>query len=421
MSYGDNAAQMRHALTWLLEQDQPPTTDPATLARYRDTVLAYCTQAAAAATGTVPIGPVTRPARRQIPPGVLLRDQLVTTRAGLNDAGELLPLLATRHRNPYLRHWQAAAKAGVAAEPELAEIDRLATADQRWTLAKDAADTVRALAGLDALYTHQVPGYQQLPGREQLTAAAVTVSAMADQGPLDYRIDHTTAQQPLRAVPVTGDGITGAAQAQHNCAVHLARPPSARNLRQILLNQLRVSTAAADTATTVGHDTAGYFSRRAEGYRRLVAEADNIDGLLGARTPAVTDSAHAAALATTARSSPTPDTRGLRALARASRTLDTRINTAIDTGTGLHLYAVPGPHVRLRRAHAGIHRAEPNWRPADRLDTLPLRDAARQLTSGIQPATKAPSPPLPTRRHQHAYEALLADHGHRPDHPGLSL
>lgn len=115
---------------------------------------------------------------------------------------------------------------------ELAAAFRHASADQVWVVTSDAANAVRAIVALDRRY-QTVPGYLlPLEDRARLGVAAVTVAAMAAEGDLDQSIDGSQWRQAPRPEPVTAPGIAGAVQAQHNLAVYLGQPPSARSLRE---------------------------------------------------------------------------------------------------------------------------------------------------------------------------------------------
>jgi len=125
--------------------------------------------------------------------------------------------------------------------------------------------------------------------------AAVATSAIAREGRLDHTIDRLGWRPPERVEPSTGVGVTAATQAQRNVAVHLLRLPSAQNLRQALLAQMRVSVEASKLASDFGAPLlAEEFSHRATVYRDLMAAARNIDGRLGGASSVVSESAQAA-------------------------------------------------------------------------------------------------------------------------------
>ncbi|MGH3471301.1 MAG: hypothetical protein ACRDPG_04540, partial [Nocardioidaceae bacterium] len=220
---------------------------------------------------------------------------------------------------------------------------------------------------------------------------------------------------PIR---VRGTGTAAVAAAQHNCHVLLTQPPSARNLRQLLIAQLNLSTAAAVLARPTDAQIADGFERRADCYRHLVAAARDVDGLAGAPPAAVHAAIQAASLAQKTPSLPNATPASVRALAHASRGVDTRVRAVIDRGLSEGVYAVPTGTMAMRTDRGGIHREVPLWRPIEATDAVRLRDLARQLLPGNAPATHAPQPLAVVTRE--VYRDILTRHGHRPSLPGLS-
>lgn len=415
MMYGRHAADLRDNLTWLLRQTAPPTDGAPYVVRYRDAILGFSADAlATTSTGTISKNPRDDTVDA---PAVVLRERLVET-LSLGSDTRLLELASLRHRSEHLRHWQQAAKAAVVGGRDLAVAVTGAHPDQEWAATKDAADNVRAVVTLDRFYD-SVSGYRPLPGRYPLAMAAVATSAIAREGRLDHTIDRLGWRQPERVEPPTGVGVTAATQAQRNVAVHLLRLPSAHNLRQALLAQMRVSVEASKLASDVGAPLlAEEFTHRATVYRDLMAAARNIDGRLGGASSVVSESAQAAALlAATERHGAKHSLEDLRELSRPTQLVDRRILAAIERGVEEWAYLVPTEERQLGGVSKGIRRAEPTWRHASPGEAIPLRDIAR--TQLHLPPAIPPTPDQSVTPGRNAYEALLAQHGTRPTVPGF--
>jgi hypothetical protein len=415
MSYGDYAADVRASLGWLLNQDVPEYAGgvPAML-RYRYDVLVAAAELLAA---TVPT-PAPDAARVQPfePSNVSLRQLLDQAVSGPPEGPRLMTLMATSHKSEHLRAWQAAARSSVVAERELQPVLWAATPEQRWAAVKDAADTVRAVCVLDARY-QALDGWTALPHRSNLATAAVTVSAMAAEGNLDYTIDRLALRTPNRPTTVTSARVAGATQAQRNVALLLHSPPSAPQLRQILVAQLQLSADAARLADLTDHPTQDHWESRTATYRDLVAAARDVDGRLGAAPLAVAAAVQAAGLVADAGNDIVVDHAGLQELERVSSRVDVAVNAAIEHGLDRELYLIPSGDKRLGRGAHGIVQADQRWRCADAEEHVDLRDIARDRLRVPPPPTPQPEPIGKAQRA--AYEALLTQPSLRPVSPSM--
>lgn len=413
--YGHYAAELRASLTWLLRQTTPPTEGVQYVMRYRDVILSF--SADILATTSTGVGSKKYRDDTVDAPAVVLQQRLAETLARGSET-RLLELIPVSHRGEHLQHWQEAARAAVVGGRDLAVAVTGGHADQEWAATKDAADTVRAVVTLDRFY-EGVDGYSPVLNQYPLAMAAVATSALAREGRLDHAIDRLGWRPPERVEPVTGVGVAAATQAQRNVAVALLHLPTAHNLRQVLLAQMRVSVGASRLTSDVGgHALTEKFTDRATVYRDLVSAARDVDGRLGGGLGAVAESAQSAALlAATERCGDDPSLKELQQFSRLTHLVDHRVVAAIDRGLDEQAYLVPTGQRQLGGVSKGILRAERTWRQANPNEAIPLRDIARAQLYIPRPGQLNPG--LGTTSARTAYEALLAQHGIRPTIPGF--
>ncbi len=422
MTYGHVTTDIRRALGWLLKHEPPSDDGTAeTVARYRDVVVAFCSETLeATVTGFRP-GKLAHDLVWA--PAAVLKDTLADTVASQNGP-RLLDIVNSHPRTDYLEHWHAAARAAVDGERNVPLLET-APLNQQWAAVKDTADTLRGIAALDTICEH-IPGYQPLPSRHLIATAAIATSRQASEGPLDYRVDAHGYQATTTTEPVTGSGLQAAAAAQRNVAVHLQALPSARTLRHLLVVQFDISHTAATAVDEAAGDTdhAEFFTARAGAYRELIAAARSVDGLAGGARGAVPSSCQA--LAALRPASRTYAASEAQQLVTACTRIDTRVVASIDRGLHIGVYLLPD---RMRLAQtpvAGVHRAEPQWRPAVHGGNGSTEKVALQEVAHTTLMTQHRRPPsaMPTQQKPVAdsgrirFEESLTQHFARPSAPG---
>ena len=422
MTYGHVTTDIRRALGWLLKHEPPSDDGTAeTVARYRDVVVAFCSETLeATVTGFRP-GKLAHDLVWA--PAAVLKDTLADTVASQNGP-RLLDIVNSHPRTDYLEHWHAAARAAVDGERNVPLLET-APLNQQWAAVKDTADALRGIAALDTICEH-IPGYHPLPSRHLITTAAIATSRQASEGPLDYRVDAHGYQPATTTEPVAGSGLQAAAAAQRNVAVHLQALPSARTLRHLLVVQFDISHAAAAVAEAAGDtDHAKFFTARAGAYRELIAASRSVDGLAGGARGAVPSSCQA--LAALRPGNSTYAVSEAQQLVTACIRIDTRVAASIDRGLNIGVYLLPG-QIRLAQTPiASVHRAEHQWRPAaaqvgkEPTEKVTLQDVAHttlMTQHRLHPSTTPTQPDPQADSGRAKFEALLTHHPARPSAPG---
>ncbi|WP_310961285.1 hypothetical protein [Nocardioides terrisoli] len=397
MTYGENVAQMREALTSLLgwhritqrlggpgNVNVPVTTTTeerramgVTINRYRLAVLSWCEQAVTAVT---PPGAGDLSAAHRQPTD----DLLGRLRQTIDDAEpqpSLLDALAEPHRFELMQTWRQAARAAALGEHDLtADVNRLhLPRAQMDTVLADAGTLARAIAIVDVRYAN-IPGWTHLSGRHLLERAAeACLHQLADRR-LDPGVEQRGRRPPAGIIDGPAlPGLAGVNQAQHNMLVDLARHPNALNLRRVLFAQAKLSDAAARHVETAAPELAGIFRRRAGLYREMVHASRDVQGPLGGGGYAVAQAQEAILrLERTHPSAEDNQAEALQRLARLCTKTDARIATTIERGFAEKLYAVPITLPQLDgEPTIGIHAAEQRWIPTLSSDRAPLLAVTR--------------------------------------------
>lgn len=367
--YGDNAGNLRVALTGLLREhriqrrvDAPalPSIHDATpaeqlalgqqMTRYRNAVLTWSLQAVRA----------TRPDE-----GVGLRAQNAVQRlqlqlfSAINDSHAGRPALdqLTKSQNaPTVEAWRQAARAAALGEHDFtAGIDyEHLNLTQRRTVLKDAVDVTRAVIALDRHY-EGVPGWERLRAPDRLADAASACSLAAGVA-TDYRVDLSGWRPPPNSFgqPRTKseDGLAGILEAARDLLENLREFPSAHTMRLVLDAQRIVSHEVASRTRKAMPRVAEKWEARRDSYTHLIRETRDLGGLLGAGQPVATQ---ASILASRAKNVPTTHEVSRHTAHRLDELftlIDTRLADAIERGVARHLYVWRAALPRLDR-HAG--------------------------------------------------------------------
>ncbi|GAB3862690.1 hypothetical protein GCM10028801_28690 [Nocardioides maradonensis] len=348
--YGENGAQMRTELAILLRQHRVMHrlgTDSPTeraevgrqIQRYRQVVLAWCTQAIDAAApltfANVPSKPAD-PFRSTSDHGAAVRElQRALIRAweaGTTDRATTAEITSTA-ANDVVEHWRVAARAAALAEHDTAPDQSIhLTAAQARTIAGDVAAITQALVVLDRRYRNN-PGWETLPGSDRLGWAALATALDVSLGQPDFSVDQTGWHPRTRPIPGPGKpGVLGVLQAQHNLLVGLKSPPNAMNLRRIVDSQRLLTGRLVPYAEQVDPDLAARWRARASTYDRMLHELRNVGGRLGNGGAAAAEAANAVSRMSSLSAETIIEPRMLGGFQALFQRLDARIADILETG-----------------------------------------------------------------------------------------
>ena len=406
MTYGEVSARLRETMIWLLERRRViqqlggpgsyriPVTSTETqrevtgreIRAYRGAVLAYCVEAVRAVTPTAELeGP-----ERMRNPVVGLRWHLERTYAAHGELLVLSTVMAARPSYELVARWRDAARSAIEGEREIAALGReVLTLEQQRTIAKDAADLVRALVSLDVRYKN-VPGWTFLHEKVRLQHVATAASDYLAAGTVDLAVDNM-GWRPAPGL-IEGPalpGLAGVLQAQHNVAVDLAHFPSALNLRHVLIGQAELSQRAAQVARATESPTASSFEERAGLYRQMVTASRTLGGEIGGGRLAAAESAAAARRIPSGLPAGGSTEEMLARLAHLNDRIDVKIATALEHGfrERLYLTAITLPAIG-RPGQGGIARAARKYVGVDHDRPSELLQLARaRLRPPHTPAT----------------------------------
>lgn len=362
MTYGENSAAIRRELGHLVDQHRvqqrlggpgshtvPQSTTAAqrremgrVVRRYRHAILVWCHQGLRAV--STKNDPLLRRKQHRTDWEDLDAQVLFNTPPPSDDL-PLLPLLASEHTFDLLATWQGAARAAALGEHDfVAGVNRGGlSASQMRTVAADVAEVVGALTVLDARYRN-IPGWQGLPRRTKLAAAAQRVSEIAAEQATDRSVDRRgwRPQVVLLTAPFR-PGLVGAAEAQRALIDELGHQLTALNLRRVFLLQAQASSALVTRIGTQCPDLSAGMTDRADVYRQLVSQSRNLSGLLGGGAGAVIAAERVvAALEGTAEMSPGELTT-MQQLRRLFTTTDAQMTTLIERGLAQRVYFIAAP------------------------------------------------------------------------------
>ncbi|AXT85100.1 hypothetical protein C6I20_07825 [Aeromicrobium sp. A1-2] len=338
--YGDNTAQLRDALTSLMQlgrnsrgSDDLPADAIQLVGSFRHSITVWCQHGVRASNPSTELGETTPRTRG---PAEELRVRLAEARVGYTAPLPTVEQLATPHPHHVVDLWRQAARGAALGEHDfpagLSYGD--VTDDQAMTVLKDAAETTRALTGLDRRYATAVSGWEPIVEVNLLGRAAVVCAAHAGYGEPDYAVDRRGWRPPVRladgpTLPLLG----GVLQAENNLLVRLGYQPDGHSLRLILDSQRIVSHHASNLAQAVsgGGELAARWVERAETYTLLVDQTRNLRGLVGHGVAAAQGALAAARVQNLSPNTPI-EARALRHLDALFTHIDRRIADTIAAG-----------------------------------------------------------------------------------------
>ena len=357
MTYGENGNRLRAELASLLRQHRiqhrlggpgsytvPESTTAEQrevlgeqIQRYRQATLTWCLQAVAAANPRINLEPT---AQRSGGPAEELRYRLTRSIEASNAGLPMLDELTTRQDFPMVESWRQVAKAAAMGEHDLGgplNYGRL-SAQECNTVLSDAAEVTRALVVLDKRYCN-IPGWQEMRGRGRLDLAARACSLFVGSAEQDHTVDLRGWRAPSALVqggPLPGIG--GVLQAEHNMLVHLARFPTALNLRRVMDGQRILSHEGARRAPHVAPDLIEKWLEREQTYTALINECHDIGGLVGGGGPAAAEAATAASRLRHLHVNEITSAEQMRELDKLFTRTDARLATIIEHGVAERLY-----------------------------------------------------------------------------------
>lgn len=267
MTYGETGGAIRAGLTELLREQRIQyrlSASPrrftnstgeqraeyaAQVTRYRQTLLAWCHQAAIAADPYIgDHDHFGRTRTRPSNPYEFLHAGLARVIDASTAPLPTIDELTTRHEVSLVESWRQIARAAALGEHDFrTDTDQgLMTAAQCRTVIRDVAAITQAIVILDHRYQH-TPGWEKLhlPGRLGWAALSAALDAALD--PPDYTVDHRGWRPPLPYIRGPArPGLTGILQAEQNLLVRLTNATSASNIRLVVGSQRVVSADLAD-------------------------------------------------------------------------------------------------------------------------------------------------------------------------------
>jgi hypothetical protein len=355
--YGTNGRQLREELATLLRQHRiqqrlggpgsqsiPVTTTPEQreefgqlIQRYRYAALAWCLHAVVTADS--------RPGLESMSsrgPGEELRLRLTRSLNMSNAAMPSLDELSKPQDFAMVESWRQVARAAVFGEhdfPGLMDQGRLSHAECL-TVLKDAAEVTRGLVLLDKRYDN-IPGWVPIRERARLHRAAQVCAVFAGNKEPDYAVDQKGWRPPSATIdggPLPGIG--GVLQAEHNMLVHLAKFPTALNLRRVMDGQRILSHEAARRAPHVAPELIEKWLEREQTYKRLIDETRNVGGLVGNGGPAAAEAANAVGRLRRVHVDEITRPEPLRDLDKLFTRTDARMAAIIEQGVAERLYFI---------------------------------------------------------------------------------
>ena len=362
--YGTNGRQLREELTTLLRQHRvqqrlggpgshsiPATTTREQreqlgeqIQRFRYATLAWCRHAVAAANPRAGLDHTSSrgPAEEL---GFRLTQSINMSRAGMPSLDEL----SKPQDFAMVESWRQVARAAVLGEhdfPGLMDHGRLSHAECL-TVLKDAAEVTRGLVVLDKRYDN-IPGWVSIRERARLDRAAQVCAAFAGDAEPDYSVDQKGWRPPSATIdggPVPGIG--GVLQAEHNMLVHLAKFPTALNLRRVMDGQRILSHEGARRAPNVAPELIEKWLEREQTYKRLIHETRDVGGLVGGGGLAAAEAANAVSRLRRVHVDEISQPEPLRDLDKLFTRTDTRLAAIIEQGVAERLYFVSVKAPRL--------------------------------------------------------------------------
>ena len=429
MTYGENSGHLRTELTTLLRQHRvqqrlggpgihtvPETTTleergvlGEQIARYRQSVLVWCLQAARATNPQINLEVTNGRARA---PTAELRHRLTITVAASTAELPSLDELISEQRFPMVEAWRQAARAASLGEHDFgAGVEYVHLRDEQCrTVLKDTAEITRGLVALDRRY-ELIPGWENLKDQGWLGRAAETCALSCGNTEQDYSVDLRGWRPPEATIEGDWPGLGGILQGQHNLLVHLNQFPAAHNLRLILESQRIVSQKAAATIGATLPALADKWEARAETFTALLQETRNVRGLLGDGGPAAAQGALVAKRAQRlTRANPGTD---LLRLDRLFNRVDDRLTKVIEHGVAERLYFLRVKLPRVTNESVGLVNAQrARYVPINSPIQSDLIDIVR---TRLRPPPIQPRPPTGARQSRLEFEAAIT---HRPEPRG---
>lgn len=358
--YGENGGLMRAEMSALLRQHRiqqriggegtrsvPATTTGEErqligdqIRRYRQCVLVWCWQAAAAAVPATasnlyrpPANPFRAAEARHGALAALSRDIQQAVDASSATLATL-DELAHPQLLPLVEHWRHAARAAALGEHDFdaglghGRLD----AQQCQTLIADIAGVVKALVVLDQRYSN-IPGWEKLHHPERLGWSALACALDASLDPPDYAIDMRGWRPPTKVIKGPGKpGLLGVLQAEHNLVVRMRSFPSALNLRLVVDSQRLLSGELARVVEKVEPGLHEAWTVRERTYVDLQHELRNVGGRIGTGGLAAAEGANAVSRLRAIRTDRPLESRVLHGFTTLFAALDNRVGDVIEEG-----------------------------------------------------------------------------------------